>query len=367
MKDQSLRSIQEQIGYNFKNLDLLQQAFVRRSYAKENGGEDNEVLEFIGDKVLDIVIVKILTETFGFYTSECEDYDEKVDFDEFCCEYSEGKLTELKSGLVEKKMLASRIDRLRLADYLIMGNGDQKNRVDEEDSVKEDLFEAIVGAVALDSGWDWEEIQSTVEYMLEPDVYLSGNHKENYVELIREWPHRRYDELPRIRTYRLSDCDRTNPLWYPNKAQSKSRINICSIIINAPTDRAPHFKCELILTNISKKFNGSGGSKNEARKDACKLAYGYLKEHGLLFSIQNEIKNPNRAEAINQLETLARRGYFSIPTYGFEQKHNRNGSPVWKCECHIKEYDTYFCSKSSSKKDAKKSAAYEMLKHVLEE
>ena len=44
--------IQDQIAYNFKNLDLLQQAFVRRSYAKENGGEDNEVLEFIGDKVV---------------------------------------------------------------------------------------------------------------------------------------------------------------------------------------------------------------------------------------------------------------------------------------------------------------------------
>ena len=44
--------IQGQIGYDFKNLDLLKQAFVRRSYSEENGGESNEVLEFIGDKVL---------------------------------------------------------------------------------------------------------------------------------------------------------------------------------------------------------------------------------------------------------------------------------------------------------------------------
>jgi len=42
--------VQEQIGYDFKNLDLLQQAFTRRSYTAENGGENNEVLEFIGCK-----------------------------------------------------------------------------------------------------------------------------------------------------------------------------------------------------------------------------------------------------------------------------------------------------------------------------
>ena len=52
MDNEDLQKIQDHIGYNFKNLDLLQQSFVRRSYAKENDGEDNEVLEFIGDKAL---------------------------------------------------------------------------------------------------------------------------------------------------------------------------------------------------------------------------------------------------------------------------------------------------------------------------
>ena len=59
MTREELYSIQEILGgYKFKNLDLLRQAFVRKSYSKENGGENNEVLEFIGDKVLDFVIVK---------------------------------------------------------------------------------------------------------------------------------------------------------------------------------------------------------------------------------------------------------------------------------------------------------------------
>ena len=52
------KMVQGQIGYDFKNLDLLQQAFTRRSYTAENGGENNEVLEFIGDKALDFVVVK---------------------------------------------------------------------------------------------------------------------------------------------------------------------------------------------------------------------------------------------------------------------------------------------------------------------
>ena len=59
---------------------MLQQAFVRRSYAKENGGEDNEVLEFIGDKVLDLTIVKFLTEKYGYFLSECDDFDKNEDF-----------------------------------------------------------------------------------------------------------------------------------------------------------------------------------------------------------------------------------------------------------------------------------------------
>lgn len=67
MKNNDLQFIQDRIGYNFKNLDLLQQAFVRRSYSKENGGENNEVLEFIGDKALDIIIVRSIMKLYYIY------------------------------------------------------------------------------------------------------------------------------------------------------------------------------------------------------------------------------------------------------------------------------------------------------------
>ena len=87
MEKEEFIFIQDQIGYQFKNLDLLQQAFVRRSYSQENGGEDNEVLEFIGDRALDIVVVKYLVDTYGGFAREYEDFDADEDYDEFYCAY----------------------------------------------------------------------------------------------------------------------------------------------------------------------------------------------------------------------------------------------------------------------------------------
>lgn len=97
----------------------------------------------------------------------------------------------------------------------------------------------------------------------------------------------------------------------------------------------------------------------------CKVAYEYLERKELLFSIRDEIENPNKADAVSQLEILARRGYFSLPIYDFELNHDENGNPIWRCACHIAEKPKDFKAKSSSKKDAKKSAAFEMLKYVL--
>ena len=67
MTNQDLENIKKLIGYGFgleyEEFDsLLQQAFIRKSYSREKGGQNNEVLEFIGDKALDIAVVKKLSE-----------------------------------------------------------------------------------------------------------------------------------------------------------------------------------------------------------------------------------------------------------------------------------------------------------------
>lgn len=77
MKDlyDHLEDVKRQISYWFENTDLLYQAFTRRSYSQENGGENNEVLEFVGDRVLDFYVTKILMDRFGYTKSQLEDFD----------------------------------------------------------------------------------------------------------------------------------------------------------------------------------------------------------------------------------------------------------------------------------------------------
>ena len=347
MTKEDLFFIENQIGYKFKNIDLLQQAFVRRSYAKENGGEDNEVLEFIGDKVLDFAVVKLLTERFGSLCSDIPNYD--YDFNEYISEYNEGKLTKIKSDLVNKTMLASRTEELGIANYLIMGKGDELNKVENEISVKEDLFEAILGAVAIDSKWNLEDIQSTVDIMLCPDQYFSKGEEENYVSLIQKWCLRKYNRIP----WYHYDSTSMEASWY--------------IPFDRPSTHAkPDTKFYCLLNLGGDVFRGFGKSKSDARKDVCKYAYEILEKQGLLYTIKDEIENPNKDEAISQLEILARRGYFSIPEYEFEEKHNSDGNPIWTCICRINEIEKSFKSKSSSKKEAKKEVAFKMLSYILE-
>ena len=214
MEKQDLQQIQKQIGYNFRNVRLLRQAFVRKSYTQECGGENNEILEQIGDRVLDMSVERAMVRAFGSVSGETG---------EFCCLRSEGELTELKALLVKKETLSARIDELDLAQFLIMGRGDTLLNVQNEVSVKEDLFEAIIGAMAIDSAWDGNEIDRCVETML---------------------------DLPRLLT------------------EAKNRVLV-----------------------IKK-------------------------------SIRDEIANPNKDEAINQLETLHRRGYFALPEYVFTKKQD---------------------------------------------
>lgn len=326
MNKNDITKIEKTIGYKFVKKTLLRQAFIRKSYSKENGGENNEVLEFIGDKVLDFKVVELLAKKYGEVNYE----------DEYENNYSEGKLTELKKRLVEKKMLASRIDSLGLADYLIMGNGDIEQNASESPSVKEDLFEAIIGAVAVDCNYDFKKITEVVDLMLDPNYYLDNDFddSDNYVSLIQEWSLKENGDLP--------DYD------YSNYFNSWN----CNL--------------KLFINGYTKSFSCNGKSKSEARMMAAKKAYDYLEENDLFFTIKDEIENPSYEMAINQLQELAQKGYISFPDYKFEELQDKDGSPLWKCSCIVSERPKYWYATSNSKKNAKKSAAWGMLKDILD-
>ncbi len=351
--------VQNQIGYEFKNPLLLRQAFVRKSYSSENGGESNEVLEFVGDTVLSAAVMCYLTTKYGndLHIQDRKPIEFRVPQEpvEFHSEKSEGELTRIKQKLVEKKTLAMRIDELGFIEFLIMGKGDVEQNMAEQPSVKEDLFEAILGAVALDTNYNYEIIQNVVEVMLRPDSIVDNGEEADYVRLIYEWdesfgciPYFRYKN-ERYSLYVPGDPKVTEVVpqgrYYPTNA---------------------NYSCEMSIRNDLPRFKAYGLSKNEARKIACKAAYDYLAEHDLLFTIRDEIDEPSIEMAINQLEILARRGYFSIPKYKYKESHDGNGNPIWHVECHIDELDATFDTESSSKKQAKKEVALETLLYVLD-
>lgn len=352
MDNETLELIQEQIGYQFKNEDLLVQAFTRRSYANENGGEDNEVLEFIGDTALDFVVVKILTERYGYFASECDDYDSEEEYNEFISERDEGQLTELKKNLVKRETLAARIDEFGFADYLIMGKGDEVNNANHEASVKEDLFEAIIGAVTLDSSWDNEKMQEVVDIMLNPDEYLDAQDndekEENYVSLIQEWVSKKYKCVPRY-------------IFIPENEVWQMRYDYDTIEDYNYHGYDEKHVCVLKLGSFDKKFMSWGHSKKKARLNACVLAYEYLREHNLFYLPIDEIGEPDVSKSINQLQELHQKKYIGEPWYDFSETYDDNGNPIWHCECHVSGRDTYWWRDCSSKKQGKKLVAYDML------
>lgn len=342
MNNKMLEMIQGQIGYRFKNTDLLQQAFIRRSYSKENGGENNEVLEFIGDKVLDFIIVKKLAEKYGFFANECEDYDSHEDWNEFISEHSEGKLTEIKKKLVCREMLASRIRIFGFQYELIMGKSDSDQNVYERDSVQEDLFEAIIGAVALDSNWNIDALITVVDLMLEPDYYLENgfDEEENYVVLLQQWYQKKYNRIP-IYVFR-----QTGGFPYAGKYGK--------------------YVCELGLYPLEDGFWDVKDTKSEARMAVAKQAYEYLEENDLLYDWIDEVGKPEIDRAINQLQELYQKGYIGEPRYIFAENYDSYGNPVWRCECHVDSQENYWWGEYSSKKQGKKAVAYDMLCDLLD-
>ncbi len=135
MADPSLSQLEERLGVHFLDKQLLQQAFVHRSYLNEllsNNAQllDNERLEFLGDAVLSYFFSELLYRRFP---------DEK-----------EGGLTNLRSALVRRETLARLATQLHLGDYLLLGHGEEESGGRHRPATLCATFEALVGALYLD-------------------------------------------------------------------------------------------------------------------------------------------------------------------------------------------------------------------------
>ena len=130
------KAIESKLGYTFQNKNLLALAFVHRSFVNENRDveEHNERLEFLGDSVLGLLISDYL---YRYLPST-----------------PEGELSYLRSRLVEAGSCVQYVQKLDVSDHILLGKGEQMNDGRGRESILADLFEAIVGAVYLDSSLD---------------------------------------------------------------------------------------------------------------------------------------------------------------------------------------------------------------------
>ncbi len=134
MIQESTDSLEERIGYHFKNPYLLACALTHTSYANEQKirrYEDYERLEFLGDAVLEMVSSAFLYEKYP---------DKK-----------EGYLTKLRASLVCEPALAYCARDIHLEDYIRLGKGEEGCGGRSKDSIISDVCEAVIGAMYLDS------------------------------------------------------------------------------------------------------------------------------------------------------------------------------------------------------------------------
>jgi len=127
---QNLDKLHRKLGYVFQQPELLERALTHRSY----GARNNERMEFLGDAILGYLISTELYRQFP--------------------EATEGELSRLRASLVKGETLASIATELALGDYLNLGSGELKSGGHRRRSILADAFEAVIGAVYLDSGID---------------------------------------------------------------------------------------------------------------------------------------------------------------------------------------------------------------------
>jgi len=124
------QNLEKQIKLNFKNKDLLVKSLTHKSYNKEN---NNEKIEFLGDRVLGLVMAKKLLE---IYPNE-----------------KEGALDKKFASLVNKKTCLQIANKLDLQKYILTLNTKSKNNI-IEDKVLSDSCEALIGSIYLDRGFN---------------------------------------------------------------------------------------------------------------------------------------------------------------------------------------------------------------------
>ena len=309
---EAFNDIENAIGYTFKNKGLLTQAFIHASYSNEHKGEYSyQLLEFIGDRSLDLTITEKICKHLGMTIGDR--------FIPVKSRITEGTLTFIKSLIVRKEALSSYMDKLGFSKYLFIGNGGENNNVRESTNVKEDLFESIIGAITLDCNWDRLVLNNSILKMI-------GN--ENIVEQIEK------EMKMQERIEALSN-------WYFEhfKEEIDSHIFYDDLIRG---DNTIESELTIESDNFSLYFEGVGYSFEETKRDVLIKAFDEIfidKKMYSLFPSDVYKDCPKRVfecsidTAVNVVQELEQAKKIKNVRYSFQQNDfESNGNPLWKCK-----------------------------------
>ena len=132
-----IKDLEAAIGYQFKNISLLQNALAHSSYANErwhNSLMSNERLEFLGDSILGMVVAEHLYRNFP--------------------DRPEGELTRMRADMVCEQTLAAVAGRIGLGGHLLLGKGEEQGGGRTRNSILADAVESVIAATFLDGGMD---------------------------------------------------------------------------------------------------------------------------------------------------------------------------------------------------------------------
>ncbi len=209
----------------FKDKDLLKQAFIHRSYINENpntGLSHNERLEFLGDAVLELVITDYLYKKYP--------------------DQAEGDLTSYRAALVNAVTISEAASKLEMNDFLLLSRGETKDKGKARQYILANTFEAFVGAVYLDQGYD----------------VAQGFIAENLFGLI--------DDIVEQKLWRDPKS------LVQEKAQEEHNVTPSyKVISESGPDHDKHFTIGIYFGK-DKIAEGKGKSKQEAEQDAAKNA-----------------------------------------------------------------------------------------------
>jgi ribonuclease-3 len=160
---------QRDLGISFRQVPLLEQAFVHTSYLNENPEfdlSDNERLEFLGDAILNFIVAERLYKEFP--------------------NLPEGDLTEIRASLVCRDTLAEVASSLRLGAWLLLGEGEEASGGRAKRSNLANAMEALIGAIYLDQGL--AAARKFIFRQLKPELrkIKAGKMTPNYKALVQE-------------------------------------------------------------------------------------------------------------------------------------------------------------------------------------